>query len=177
MGPSSHLAGSSTRGHSLPSKDPLKLLSLDGGGVKGISSIMILDAIMQRVREIEIEHGSSDTSERRPSDYFDLAGGTSTGGLAALMMFRLNMGTTQTMLQYEELSKTIFSPSIGGFNLHSFGRSGYYFGNFVLSLKAFFLPARFSAQPLLKTIDKIVEDSGDPRGGNAPLVDNNKTKM
>jgi hypothetical protein len=62
-------------------------------------------------------------------------------------------------------------------NLHKLGRIGYYFGNFVLSAKAFFLPARFSAKPLEKAIDKVVKDSGIPMGGEAPLLDNSKGKM
>ncbi|OAG11103.1 FabD/lysophospholipase-like protein [Paraphaeosphaeria sporulosa] len=86
-----------------------KLLCLDGGGVKGISSLIVLDAIMKRVRELEEK--DPDPTQHFPHTYFDLAGGTSTGGLAALMMFRLGMSTAQTMQSYEEMSKKIFASS------------------------------------------------------------------
>lgn len=59
--------------------DGARLLSCDGGGVKGVSSVTMLKAIMDRVREIERERGSKNTQTRRPVDYFDLAAGTSTG--------------------------------------------------------------------------------------------------
>jgi len=78
----------------------VRLLCLDGGGVRGISSIMILDAILKRVREIE--GGDLDESKYFPHEYFDLAGGTSTGGLAALMMFRLRLSTAKTIEKYDK---------------------------------------------------------------------------
>jgi patatin-like phospholipase/acyl hydrolase len=48
----------------------LNLLSLDGGGVKGISSLITLHAIMNEVRNLI---GQNDFP--LPVDYFDLAGG------------------------------------------------------------------------------------------------------
>lgn len=49
----------------------LRLLSLDGGGVRGLSALIILQALMEKV--------NSD-SPPKPCDYFDMIGGTSTGG-------------------------------------------------------------------------------------------------
>lgn len=57
---------------------PLRLLSLDGGGVRGLSSLMILDALMERIAEEEKRLGRrsrNDTSQLKPCDYFDLIGG------------------------------------------------------------------------------------------------------
>jgi patatin-like phospholipase/acyl hydrolase len=48
-------------------------LEEDGGGVRGISSLYILKAIMQRVK-------GPDGKELKPCDCFDLIVGTSTGG-------------------------------------------------------------------------------------------------
>jgi patatin-like phospholipase/acyl hydrolase len=47
------------------------LLSLDGGGVRGLSSLQILKQLMKTV---------DPKSPPKPCDYFDLIGGTSTGG-------------------------------------------------------------------------------------------------
>ena len=47
----------------------------DGGGISGISELFILQEIMHRVRtEKQLDY------EPLPADYFDLIGGTSTGG-------------------------------------------------------------------------------------------------
>ncbi|KAJ7865933.1 FabD/lysophospholipase-like protein, partial [Mycena leptocephala] len=45
----------------------------------------------------------------RPCDYFDLIGGTSTGGLIALMLGHLRMSVKDAVKAYGELSKEVFS--------------------------------------------------------------------
>ncbi len=57
----------------------LCLLSLDGGGVRGLSSLYILRDIML---QLSLERGSQ--TILRPCDVFDLIGGTSTGGYVSL---------------------------------------------------------------------------------------------
>jgi patatin-like phospholipase/acyl hydrolase len=47
----------------------------DGGGIRGVSELVILDYIMQRVQE-----KASLDDLPKPCDYFDLIAGTSTGG-------------------------------------------------------------------------------------------------
>jgi patatin-like phospholipase/acyl hydrolase len=64
-----------------------RILSLDGGGVRGLSSLLILRNIME---EITRRNGPG-TVEARPCEYFDLIGGTGTGGLIAIMLGRLRM--------------------------------------------------------------------------------------
>jgi patatin-like phospholipase/acyl hydrolase len=63
-------------------------LSLDGGGVRGLSALLILREIMEQIRK-------TTNTERLPLpfQYFDLIGGTGTGGLIALMLGRLQMVT------------------------------------------------------------------------------------
>jgi hypothetical protein len=63
-----------------------RILSLDGGGVRGLSSLLILREIME-----EIRRRTKATIAPLPSEYFDLIGGTSTGGLIAIMLGRLRM--------------------------------------------------------------------------------------
>lgn len=55
----------------------LCLLSLDGGGVRGLSTLYILRSIMKQVNEKRSAQGLSNV---KPCDLFDLIGGTSTGG-------------------------------------------------------------------------------------------------
>lgn len=55
----------------------LCLLSLDGGGVRGLSALYILKIIMDR-----LNHARKDDAlpPMKPCEIFDLIGGTSTGG-------------------------------------------------------------------------------------------------
>ena len=71
---------------------PLRILSLDGGGVRGISSLYILKEVMAQIaREYKEENPNAPEIFPRPCEYFDLICGTSTGGLIALMLGRLRM--------------------------------------------------------------------------------------
>jgi patatin-like phospholipase/acyl hydrolase len=49
----------------------LCLLALDGGGVRGLSSLIILKQLMKLIDPV---------SPPKPCEYFDMIGGTSTGG-------------------------------------------------------------------------------------------------
>lgn len=55
----------------------LCLLSLDGGGVRGLSSLYLLKAIMARLNNLR---GKAGLPVVKPCEVFDLIGGTSTGG-------------------------------------------------------------------------------------------------
>jgi patatin-like phospholipase/acyl hydrolase len=55
----------------------LCLLSLDGGGVRGLSTLYILKSIMDRLNH---ERGENELPPVKPCEVFDLIGGTSTGG-------------------------------------------------------------------------------------------------
>ncbi|KAH7148166.1 acyl transferase/acyl hydrolase/lysophospholipase [Dactylonectria macrodidyma] len=78
----------------------LRILSLDGGGIKGLFSVMVLEAVMERVRQYD----SPDSPDGiKPCDYFDLICGTSTGGLLAVMLGRLT---------YRALAEQIFRKGI-----------------------------------------------------------------
>jgi hypothetical protein len=54
----------------MPGND-LRLLALDGGGVRGLSALMIIEQLMEKVNP---------DAPPKPCDYFDMIGGTSTGG-------------------------------------------------------------------------------------------------
>jgi len=82
----------------------LKLLSLDGSGVKGFFTILIIQRLIDEAQRLE---GNSN-SGKRPCDYFDLIGGTSTGGLLAIMLGRLQMDANSCIVAYRSLSKKVF---------------------------------------------------------------------
>lgn len=60
------------------------LLALDGGGVRGLSTLYILQNIMGRLNYMREEAG---LRPKKPCEIFDLIGGTSTGGYVYFSLF------------------------------------------------------------------------------------------
>ncbi|KAH8689905.1 acyl transferase/acyl hydrolase/lysophospholipase [Talaromyces proteolyticus] len=77
----------------------VRLLALDGGGVRGLSALMILQQLMEAINP---------HAPPKPCDYFDIIGGTSTGGLIAIMLGRLKMSIDECIDAYLKLSDRIF---------------------------------------------------------------------
>ncbi|KAL2884873.1 putative acyl transferase acyl hydrolase lysophospholipase [Ceratocystis lukuohia] len=85
---------------------PFKILSLDDGGVCGLSGLLILEKIMQSIQEAQ---GLPEVP--KPCDSFDLIGGTGTGGIIAIMLGRLRMPIGDCIAAYKEIAKEAFTPS------------------------------------------------------------------
>ncbi len=85
-----------------------KILSIDGGGIKGLYSARILQKL-----ESELQEQNNDNS-LRIVDYFDLVCGTSTGGLIALAI-SLGKPMEEICRFYEEHGNKIFPNSNSGF--------------------------------------------------------------
>ncbi|KAK3995228.1 acyl transferase/acyl hydrolase/lysophospholipase [Cladorrhinum sp. PSN332] len=85
---------------------PLRVLSLDGGGVRGVASLMLLDAVMKKA----FPEGT------KPCEVFDMIGGTSTGGFIAIMLGRLRMSIADCLKQYGDFMKIVFNPKDGKWN-------------------------------------------------------------
>ncbi|MCJ1250798.1 hypothetical protein MMC30_008026 [Trapelia coarctata] len=81
----------------------VRLLAFDGGGVRGLSSLMILRRIMYT-----IEPQDDLYSLPKPCDHFDMICGTSTGGLLAIMLGRLGMGVQECIDAYCQLARDVF---------------------------------------------------------------------
>ncbi|EEU36505.1 uncharacterized protein NECHADRAFT_81163 [Fusarium vanettenii 77-13-4] len=98
-------AHESTPSSSTPEDDVVRpiLLSLDGGGVKGLSTLLILQELMERI---------SRENPPRPCDVFDMIGGTSTGGLIAIMLGRLEMSVAECIVAYQHISRQVFRPKL-----------------------------------------------------------------
>ncbi len=60
------------------------LILIDGGGVRGLSSIIILENLMTKVNAARKEQG---LLPKEPWQLFDMIGGTSTGGYVILLSF------------------------------------------------------------------------------------------
>ncbi|KAJ7033019.1 acyl transferase/acyl hydrolase/lysophospholipase [Mycena alexandri] len=92
----------------------LKLLALDGGGIRGLSELLMIKEVMHRLMLEENKKRKTlglaplDTLPK-PCDHFDLIGGTSTGGIIALMLGRLRMDVDTAIMCYDHLAKEVFS--------------------------------------------------------------------
>ncbi|KAK0444962.1 uncharacterized protein EV420DRAFT_1648487 [Desarmillaria tabescens] len=71
----------SSMANNTSNSSPVNLLSLDGGGIRGVSQLIILDEIMKR-----IQAKKQLTEVPKPCEYFHLMGGSGTGGLNAIML-------------------------------------------------------------------------------------------
>ncbi|KAK2750714.1 hypothetical protein FQN57_002787 [Myotisia sp. PD_48] len=87
---------------------PLRILSLDGGGVRGYSMLIILQELMYRTY-VECE-GKAPRRDQipKPCDHFDLIAGTGTGGLIALMLGRLRMDIETCKDVYIRMTRRVF---------------------------------------------------------------------
>jgi hypothetical protein len=92
--------GKQPTARSVGADDQLFLLSLDGGGVRGLSSLMILKQLMEAI---------DPRQPPNPCNYFGVIGGTSTGGLIAIMLGRIRLTIDQCILAYNELAPKVFN--------------------------------------------------------------------
>ncbi|KAJ7434411.1 hypothetical protein FB451DRAFT_1379819 [Mycena latifolia] len=76
----------------------VRVLSLDGGGAGALSELLILEHVMY---QIQATLGSDTTPA--PCDYFEVIGGSGTGGIIALMLGRLRMSISASISAYEKL--------------------------------------------------------------------------
>ncbi|EAQ84418.1 hypothetical protein CHGG_08432 [Chaetomium globosum CBS 148.51] len=87
----------------------LRILCIDGGGIKGYTALLILRRIF---RTLSADMGGN--LSPRPCDIFDLIAGTSTGGIIAVMLGRLHMTIDECIEVYERLGKDVFGRPVGG---------------------------------------------------------------
>ena len=119
---------------STSSSDTFKVLSIDGGGIKGLYSARILEHFENRFN-------------CHIADYFDLICGTSTGGLIALGL-TLDIPVGQISNLYSMRGKQIFPQR----------------NSFLSSIKQFFLRSKYDNSELRKALeemfgDRIISDS------------------
>lgn len=118
------------------------LMIPDGGGVRGVSELVILRQLMLQVQR----EGHLPTMPK-PCEVFDLIGGTSTGGLIAIMLGRLRMSVDQAIEEYRVLAKEVFGEK-----------------------KPFFSDGSFKATNLQKAIQSVVQRYDSQGGPDARLM-------
>ncbi|KAF8326163.1 acyl transferase/acyl hydrolase/lysophospholipase, partial [Amanita rubescens] len=78
------------------------ILVIDGGGMRGLASLLIIDAIM---KELPTKNGRA----LLPCQVFDLICGTSVGGLVSILLGRLGLDCETAIDIYELAVKELFS--------------------------------------------------------------------
>ncbi len=156
-------------------KDYILILSLDGGGVRGIIPAMILDHIQKEVtRKLNKKVEEENEKEVEITDIFDIFVGTSTGGLIALYLNvpdakptdkypqRPHYSTTDLVELYKELPGKIFShPNIIR-KIRSTG--GLLTSKYTAKSYESFLKQKFRDFTLAQTIKPVIITSFDLSG-------------
>ena len=110
-----------------------RILTLDGGGVRGLSSLLILRKLLCLIN-VEL---TGDDLPVAAKDVFDLIAGTSTGGLIALMLVKLDMTVDECIAEYRILARHIFQhQSHYGRWTGGLGKSRYSGDNLVSKVRA-----------------------------------------
>src|SRR5689334_16476847 len=94
----------SKQAHFDPALAPKRILSLDGGGLRGVLTLEYLDVMEQILRR------RSGRDDLRLCEYFDLIGGTSTGSIIAAAL-ACGMTVAQLKTLYRELGSAVFQRS------------------------------------------------------------------
>ncbi|CAE6468299.1 unnamed protein product [Rhizoctonia solani] len=85
-------------------KKGLNILCIDGGGIGGLSSLLLLKEVMLRVQKL-----GGHNKPVKPCEYFDIIAGAGTGGLAACILGRLRMSIDEAIESFEWIMREIFS--------------------------------------------------------------------
>ncbi|KAJ8125377.1 hypothetical protein O1611_g8262 [Lasiodiplodia mahajangana] len=99
-------------------------LSLDGGGIRGYWSLLVLRALMQEIEEEERKQDQRVTSSFHPCEvplnvsqketaflpchYFDYVAGTSTGALITILLSRFRMTVDDCLEEYRRMAGAVF---------------------------------------------------------------------
>ncbi|CAE6455458.1 unnamed protein product [Rhizoctonia solani] len=78
---------------------------LDGGGIRGLSSLLLLKEVMARLQNLE----GQGTEPVNPADWFDVIAGTGTGGIIGCMLGKLGMSIEEAIESYTKLTEAAFS--------------------------------------------------------------------
>ena len=85
----------------------ISVLCFDGGGIRSYSSLLVLQALMDEIRSILAQETAS-SELIRPHEVFDYVFGSSSGGLVAIMLARLNMTDQQCIDTFQTHAENIF---------------------------------------------------------------------
>ncbi|KAF2128417.1 FabD/lysophospholipase-like protein [Dothidotthia symphoricarpi CBS 119687] len=77
------------------------LLSMDGDGIRGLSTLLVVESLVNAIC-VKIGH------QVNPCQIFDLMGGSSLGGVIAIMLGRLQMQAHRAREGYKRIARQVF---------------------------------------------------------------------
>ena len=86
------------------STKPLRILTLDGGGLQAISTLLILNNILEAIAK---QNGVPKRKKPRPCDVFDVIAGIGTGGWLAILLGRFRMDLSACLTEWYNLMDCI----------------------------------------------------------------------
>lgn len=89
--------------------EPLRILTIDGGGLQAISSLLILGKLIKTFAQ---SSGTSNSS-LRPCDVFDVIAGIGAGGWLALLLGRFQLDVSSALAEWIHLIDCIRPETIG----------------------------------------------------------------
>lgn len=93
-----------------PGQKGLRILSLDGGGTRGVLTIAFLKEIFQRVNALPAGSGERTAKKNlEPFSSFDIICGTSTGGIIAMLLGAQCHSVSESEMMYDDFIDKIFS--------------------------------------------------------------------
>jgi hypothetical protein len=79
---------------------PLRILTIDGGGLQAKSTLLILDELLNAIAK------DNGVRKLRPCDVFDVIAGIGTGGWLALLLGRFHMDITACMSEWYNITQS-----------------------------------------------------------------------
>ncbi|KAG6807330.1 hypothetical protein H0H92_007981, partial [Tricholoma furcatifolium] len=123
--------------------------SLDDGGIRGLSELIILQEIMSQLKSL----GKMESTPK-PCEFFDVIGGAGTGGIIALMLGRLQMPIDVAIDKYVDFSRKVYS-DVKKFKFGKSGPEKFRATTFVSEMKHILTSAGFSDNLLMLEEDPI----------------------
>ncbi|HEY7981074.1 MAG TPA: patatin-like phospholipase family protein [Candidatus Eremiobacteraceae bacterium] len=132
-----------------------KLLSIDGGGIRGLIALEFLGRIESLLRR------QSGRADLVLADYFDYVGGTSTGAIIATFI-SLGFSTETIRDFYRTGARTMFDPSNAILRLGRKFGSNSLLAKFLSAIGAMTSASMFTHKALAAEIKSVIDPGGEP---------------
>ena len=91
----------------MDSSQPMRILTIDGGGLQGVSTLLILDNVLGAIAK---QNGI--LKKPRPCDVFDTIAGIGAGGWLAILLGRFRMDITSCLAEWYKIVDRITSAKV-----------------------------------------------------------------
>lgn len=97
------MASSNKPSNAAEGPKPLKILTIDGGGLQAVSTLLILNKVLEKIGE---QH-SDPPRKPKPCEVFDTIAGIGAGGWLAILLGRFRMDITTCLSEWYNITRRI----------------------------------------------------------------------